>query len=747
MRILAVLLGFLVLFSVTGYAEVSQEYVDKAVEAAIAAQQDSLNHMWTMVAAALVFFMQGGFLLLEAGMVRSKNSINVAQKNIADFMMAGCMFYLVGFNFMFGASHGWIGWSESLWLWDTPDGDWHYTFFIFQMVFCGTAATILSGAVAERMKFSAYLIMALILSSFIYPVFGHWAWGNLLDGENASWLADKGFIDFAGSTVVHSVGGWIALAGVILVGPRIGKYNEDGSTNEIVGHSYVLATFGAIILWIGWIGFNGGSTTTGDPAFAHIISNTMLAACFGGVTSMIIGRFHDGLFRPDRSINGVLGGLVAITAGCDVLTTFSSILMGVTAGFVVVYSHMVMERILKWDDAIGAVPVHGFCGAWGTIALAFFMPESALATDTRFAQIMIQAEGVAWGFVWAFGCAFAAFSLLKYTIGVRVQKEHEEEGLNVAEHGTTIGTGLLQKHLENIVFGDGDLRMRLDEKTGDESADVAYLFNTFIGRVEDFVKDLKMNAGHLKSSSSHLSNIATQLHESAATMSSEEEETLAEEVTAEAGSMMKNMKELVQAINEISVAISDIADNTTQASDMSNKTRDVMTQTSASVETLNQSTVHIEGVLQMIVDISRQTNLLALNASIEAARAGEAGRGFSVVADEVKKLAEQTEHAANEIVSKLADVTSSSQDVANATSSVNALVDQLTDSIGTISAAVHEQGAIAEEMSTKMTHNMDDFSEQAEKTAGHAKTVTGTSSELTEMSATLEAKAAQFKTS
>ena len=751
MRRYILVLASVFLFS-QAYAAVDAAFVEQAVAAAVAKQQDSLNHMWTMIAAALVFLMQGGFLLLEAGMVRSKNSINVAQKNIADFIIAGVMFYFVGFNLMFGDSQGWFGWSSSLWLWNTPE-DWHYTFFIFQLVFCGTAATILSGAVAERMKFHSYLIAAFCLASFVYPIFGHWAWGNLLNGDNPAWLADAGFIDFAGSTVVHSVGGWIALAGVIVVGARVGKYNEDGSSNEIVGHSYVLATFGAILLWIGWIGFNGGSTTVGDSGFAHIISNTMLAACFGGLVSMILGRLHDGLFRPDRSINGVLGGLVGITAGCDVLTTGGSIAVGITSGFVVVYTHMFMDKVLKWDDAIGAVPVHGFCGAWGTIALAFWMPAESLAVGSRMEQIFVQSQGVAMGFIWAFSVAFVMFKLLDMTLGVRVERAEEEEGLNVAEHGTTIGTGLLQKHLENIVLGDGDLRLRLDEKTGDESAEVAILFNTFIGRIESFVCDLKSNAGNLTYSSEHLSNIADKLNQNASRMVEEEySEVLTEAkesmtaMTDESENINRNMRMVARAIEEISVSVNDIAQNTEQASDMSAEGKVMAQQASTAIETLNQTTGHIEDILKLIMNISQQTNLLALNASIEAARAGDAGRGFSVVADEVKKLAAQTEEAANEIVEKLAGLNANANDVTSRTADISQTIDNLNDAISSISAAVQEQGSITQEMSDKVNKNMDEFSKVAEASKSHAGDITNASGNLSDMGQGIMGMVSEFKT-
>ena len=329
---------------------------------------------------------------------------------------------------------------------------------------------------------------------------------------------DNGFVDFAGSTVVHSVGGWVALAGVIVIGPRIGRFNEDGTVNPIHGHSYALATLGAIILWVGWIGFNGGSTTVGDPSFAHIIFNTMVSASFGGLIGTIIGRFHDGLFKPDRSINGVLGGLVAITAGCDVVTTYGAVLMGMSAGFVVFYSAYVMENYFKLDDAVGAVPVHGFCGAWGTIMLSVFAPAENLPAGDWFGQISIQIQGVIFAFLWAFSLGYIFFRCFDKISGIRISAAHELEGLNSAAHGTTLGTGLLQKHLHDIVNGSGDLTARLDTTTGDESAEVSLLFNRFIADIQNFVRDIKPNAVQLRNASGELINVVHSMTESSSNL-------------------------------------------------------------------------------------------------------------------------------------------------------------------------------------------------------------------------------------
>ena len=699
---------------VSGWASENDALVQiTELKAQIEAQQMNSNHIWTMVAAALVAFMQGGFLLLEAGMVRSKNSINVAQKNITDFVFSIVCFYLIGFMLMFGvSSDGWFGWDESLFFWNQVE-DWNYTFFVFQAVFVGTAATILSGAVAERMKFSAYIIMAIMLSSFIYPIFGHWAWGNLLH-DNASYLIDGGFIDFAGSTVVHSIGGWVALAGVVVIGARIGKFNEDGSVNPIHGHSYALATLGAIILWVGWIGFNGGSTTTGDPGFAHIVSNTMLSAAFGGMVGTIIGRFHDGLFRPDRSINGVLGGLVGITAGCDVLTTFGAIMIGLTSGIVVYYSALIMERKFKLDDAVGAVPVHGFCGAWGTICLAFLMPEVNLAAETRFEQFSIQLQGVLIAFLWAFSLAYIVFKALDATIGLRVSAEHEIEGLNTAEHGTTLGTGLLQERLKEIVFGDGDLTKRLDTTTGDESAEVAYLFNEFMSRIQGFVKSIKGNTQRLQKSSCELAEVAT------AMASSSEELTAQSGVVAEsthkvsknmgsssdvlsgvsgqissisnnANQMSENLQYMSDTVEQFSQSIGDIALKTNEASSITGEATEMSKEAEIAVKTLNEASSQIGDLLTIIRDIAEKTNLLALNATIEAARAGEAGKGFAVVASEVKALANQTAKATEDIEHHIQLIQGNSSNVENVISSVIAIIGKISDSMAVISRSTQTQ--------------------------------------------------------
>jgi Amt family ammonium transporter len=346
-----------------------------------------------------------------------------------DFSMGSLFFWAIGFGIMFGATKtGWFG-TTGFFLSDwTPGGDpWVLAFWMFQCVFAATAATIVSGAMAERTKFTGYLIYSAGLCAFIYPVFGSWAWGSLLNG--GGWLEGLGFIDFAGSTVVHSVGGWAALAGAIVLGPRLGKYGKDGKVKAIPGHNIPLAALGVFILWLGWFGFNPGSTTAGITDIAMIFVNTNLAAAAGAVMAMITSWMIFGKPEIGMSLNGALAGLVGITAGCANVSPTSSIIIGAIAGVLVVLSVLFFDRI-KVDDPVGAVSVHGVCGAWGTLAAGLFNMEGVTA------KIMgVQAIGVGAAFVWAFGAAFILFKVIDLTIGLRVSKEEEMEGLDISEHG------------------------------------------------------------------------------------------------------------------------------------------------------------------------------------------------------------------------------------------------------------------------------------------------------------------------
>ncbi|MCG6881952.1 MAG: ammonium transporter [Deltaproteobacteria bacterium] len=395
---------------------------------AIALVQTHADYVWTLVAAALVFFMQAGFAMVEAGFTRAKNAINIMMKNLMDFAMGSLAFWAIGFALMFGVSKGWIG-TSGFFLSDFKVGGdpWVLAFWMFQVVFAATAATIVSGAMAERTKFSGYMVYSVFICAIIYPIFGGWAWGGLFHG--GGWLEKLGFIDFAGSTVVHSVGGWAALAGAIVLGPRIGKFTKDGKVSPILGHNLPLAALGVFILWLGWFGFNPGSTTAATTDIAMIFVNTNLAAAAGAVLAMFTSWIKIG--KPDigMSLNGALAGLVAITAPCANVTPFSAVIIGAIAGIIVVFSVFFFDKI-KVDDPVGAVSVHGINGAWGTLAAGLFN-----IGGTSGKIIGVQILGIVACFVWTFGTAFILFKIIDKTIGLRVSADEEREGLDYSEHG------------------------------------------------------------------------------------------------------------------------------------------------------------------------------------------------------------------------------------------------------------------------------------------------------------------------
>ena len=396
---------------------------------AVATVQTNLDYVWTLVAAALVFFMQAGFAMVETGFTRAKSAVNIMMKNLMDFSMGSLFYWAIGFGIMFGASKtGWFGTTGFFLSEYTTGGDpWILAFWMFQCVFAATAATIVSGAMAERTKFTGYLIYSAFLCALIYPVFGSWAWGSLLNGSG--WLEGLGFVDFAGSTVVHSVGGWAALAGAIVLGPRLGKYGKNGKVKAIPGHNIPLAALGVFILWLGWFGFNPGSTTAGSTDIAMIFVNTNLAAAAGAVAAMIVSW---AIFKKPEigmSLNGALAGLVGITAGCANVSPSSSVLIGLIAGILVVFSVLFFDRI-KVDDPVGAISVHGVCGAWGTLAAGLF---NIGGFTTKI--IGVQLLGVGAAFVWAFGAAFILFKIIDATVGLRISEEEELIGVDIVEHG------------------------------------------------------------------------------------------------------------------------------------------------------------------------------------------------------------------------------------------------------------------------------------------------------------------------
>ena len=392
-----------------------------------------LNTFWVLIAASLVFFMQAGFALVEAGLTRSKNTTNILFKNLMDFAIGTIGFWVIGYGIMFGSGNGFFGSFELFSKTDhgTALGIPNLAFFFFQLVFAATSATIVSGAMAERTKFVSYLVYSAIISLIIYPISGHWIWGG-------GWLSQLStpFVDFAGSTVVHSVGGWLALAGAIVLGPRLGKY-KNGKINAIPGHSITLAALGVFILWLGWFGFNPGPPLGfGDAELvAHIFVTTNGAAAAGAIATLITTWIKYGKPGLSMTLNGVLAGLVSITAGCHAVTPGGAILIGAIAGVLVVFAVEFFDKIVKVDDPVGAISVHGVCGAFGTLAVGLFASEGGLFYGGGISLLTSQAIGVLAVGAWAFGIGLLLFLAIKYTIGIRVTKKEEENGLDYYEHG------------------------------------------------------------------------------------------------------------------------------------------------------------------------------------------------------------------------------------------------------------------------------------------------------------------------
>lgn len=398
-----------------------------------------LNTVWVVLTAAMVFFMEGGFALLEAGFVRGKNSISIMMKVFADCTLGMLAYWAVGFGLMYGASKlGWAGTSGFFLggaLEHLPNSIPPAAFWLFQMAFAVAAVSIVSGAVAERIKFSTYSILVVLFTALIYPLSGHWLWNP--DG----WLAKLGMLDFAGSAGIHAVGGWAALAAATVLGPRIGKYNPDGSANVMPPNNLPLAAAGTFILWFGWFGFNAGSTLSGmDINIARIAVTTNLAAAAGGVSATVWALARTGKADPSMTINGVLAGLVAITAGAAYVSPASAVLIGAVSGVLMSYALGLIDR-LGVDDPVGAVAVHGVNGTFGTLALGLLHEQQGLLLGGGAHLFLVQALGVAVLSLWGFGATWLAMKALQATVGVRVSAQEEVDGLDLSQHGSSAYAG------------------------------------------------------------------------------------------------------------------------------------------------------------------------------------------------------------------------------------------------------------------------------------------------------------------
>ena len=436
-----------------------------------------LNVFWIFVATLLVFVMQTGFACLEAGLVRSKNTINVVMKNLLDLCVAAILFWLIGFGLMFGHGvGGWIG-VDSFAIDAHADAE-RTVFLLFQLMFCAAAVTILSGAVAERMKLIGYLLASAIVAVMIYPVFGHWVWGGG-DGGQQGWLASIGFVDFAGSTVVHSIGGWCALSALIVIGPRAGRFDDDAPMEP---HSLLFTMLGVMLLWFGWFGFNGGSALGFDASVPAVVFNTLIAPAAGALTAFALDGAQRRRLDVPRGLNAVIGGLVAITAGAHAVSVLEAIIIGAVGGVIAARGCVILERF-RIDDAVGAVPAHLFAGVWGTLAVALFGDPEILGTGLNaIEQFGVQALGVAAAGVFAFGVMAPLMWVAHRTIGLRVSARSEAIGLNIAEHGaSTALQSLIADMDENKATGDFSRTAEIDE--GGDYAIIAEKYNQVLERV------------------------------------------------------------------------------------------------------------------------------------------------------------------------------------------------------------------------------------------------------------------------
>lgn len=435
-----------------------------------------MDELWVLICSGLVFLMQPAFMCLESGLTRSKNSINVAVKNMADFGVSVVLFWAFGYGIMFGISQsGWIGNNEFFLTSQIEPKT--VVFFLYQAMFCGTATTIISGAVAERIKFGAYILIVTIVSGLIYPLFGHWVWNS------EGWLHKLGFVDFAGSTVVHSVGAWVSLATLIVIGSRQGRFSSEGIANKIQGSNLPFAVLGTLLLWLGWLGFNGGSTFAFNDQVPGIILNTVLSGVGGMITAMILSQIKSQRIEVEELINGSIAGLVAITAGCNVIPHAIAIIVGATGA---AFTHLVSQTIKKWriDDAVDAVAVHGGSGIWGTICVALFGRLELINTQlNRGNQLLVQLLGIAIALIWAFGLTFLIIKLMNNFLVLRVSVEEEEIGLNVSEHLAKTDTYELFQVMD-LQAKNHDLTLRVPVENFTEIGHIATRYNQVIDALE-----------------------------------------------------------------------------------------------------------------------------------------------------------------------------------------------------------------------------------------------------------------------
>ncbi|WP_108127706.1 ammonium transporter [Saccharospirillum mangrovi] len=714
-----------------------------------------LDLLWVGISAVLVFFMQAGFCLLETGSIRKKNSFNVAVKNMSDLLLSVIGFWMVGYALMFGSSvGGWFGVTD--FFFSDTHAPFDIMFFLFQMMFAGTAATIVSGAVAERMHFSGYLLISLVIAALIYPLVGHWIWNS--DG----WLAQRGFIDFAGSTVVHSAGAWLALAGIIVLGPRFGRFTEDGKVNPLLGHDLLLTTLGVFILWFGWFGFNGGSELAFDNAVPGILLNTTLAAAAGGTICLALGRLIGPVIRIELILNGVLGGLVAVTAGCAVLHPIGAVIIGAMGGLIAHFASEFLLRVCKLDDPVSAVAVHGFAGAWGTLALAFLAPADNL-NHGAWAQFMVQLMGVGAVLAWCLTTGFILFLALKATHMLRVSQEFEIQGLNVSEHGASNSWLDTLRAMQNVIESK-DLSTRVNVEFGSEAGEVAACFNAMMDQFETNMRRMAMTSTEVDKSVHALLEFNQQTRTRLA-----EQESNSQAIAESVRALHDQLKAITSQTDEVN-AVSNRASSEIQGTASTIATagtavvamKDSINKAADLLGNLNQRIVDVGDVTTMINTIAEQTNLLALNAAIEAARAGDSGRGFAVVAGEVRGLAKQTQDSTLRIsrlieqlrndaervkaaIQEGVDQANSSTETIDTTSRALALIHEAINGMNQISQSVAETVRIQEQATETIRASVERIHDSAQQTGQDMTSLISDSDQLEQASRAINEAVTQYR--
>ncbi len=448
----------------------------------------STDTLWLVVATFMVLLMQVGFLMLEGGRVRSKNSVNVAQKNASDLAVSWICFMCFGFFLMFGIGAPLTEAKQLIGRTPSPME------FLYQLAFCATAASIVSGAVAERITFKAYLILTMVISGFIYPMVGRLVWGNMFHPDTTAWMADLGFIDFAGATVVHGVGAAAGLVGALMLGPRAGRFDSNGKPQPLPAHNSVIALMGVLVLLFCWLGFNGGSISPSDPLLQRVLLNTLTAAAFGSIVGLFIGAYFDqGKFNPSRVCNGMIGGLVACTAAVNIMSTVEAIIIGSIGGALATWSGEVLLHKAKLDDPVDVVATHGVAGLFGTVAVAFVGPLSALPTGNRFHQAIVQFGSALLLLSFVAVVTFCTLSLIRRYSTLRVSANDERLGLNYTEHGESIGSGRLQLALESQIQGTSGFGDRFDVASNDENSELASAMNQLLDKHEAARKQIRLS--------------------------------------------------------------------------------------------------------------------------------------------------------------------------------------------------------------------------------------------------------------